>query len=97
MKNNIVIICTPLTFFTQNDEDLLFGWFKKIKCIKKFEGVGRELHLYITSKKISNNDLLDLMGIFERYKFENPDQLKIFMNKNNREWFEDEKTNNLTL
>lgn len=89
MKEKIILICTPLRFYTQNDEALFFKWIKKIKSIEQFEGVGRALNLHVSSNKISNNDLLDLMGIFDRYKFDS-DQLQIFMNEDNREWFKDE-------
>ena len=87
MNNEIILICSPLRFYTQNDEQLCFDWIEKIKGIKKYEGVGRELHLHILSKDISNDDLLDLIGLFDRYKF-NADQLKVFMNDQNKEWFE---------
>lgn len=86
MEKKIILICTPLRFYTQNDETLCFEWIKKIKCIKKHIGVGRELHLYVSSKKISNSDLLDLMGFFNRYKF-GANQLKVFMSDKNKEWF----------
>ena len=49
-------------------------------------GVGRELHLYVSSNKISNSDLLDLMGLFKIYKFDS-NQLKVFINDKNKEWF----------
>jgi hypothetical protein len=82
------LICTPLRFYTTSDEELFFEWLKKIECIKEFKGIGRELHLHILSKKISDNDLLNLMGIFDRYKFDSQ-QLRIFINENNKEFFEE--------
>ena len=88
MDKNINLICTPLKFYTQNDETLLFEWLNKIKCIKQIKGIGRELHLLIVSKNISNNDLLDLIGVFSRYKFDIK-QLKVFMNESNKEWFDE--------
>jgi hypothetical protein len=87
MDKEIVLKCIPLRFYTQNDEDICFEWIKKIKCIKKYVGVGRELHLYISSNNISNDNLLDLMGLFDRYKFDSS-QLKIFMNDKNKDWFD---------
>ncbi len=68
MKTNI-LICTPLRFYCQNDETVYFEWISKIKSIKNVQGIGRELHLTIDTNKISNQDLLDLMGLFARYKF----------------------------
>ncbi len=87
-KNEIILTCAPLRFYTENDENLFFEWIKKIKSVKKFEGIGRKLHLHFLSNKIPNQDLLDLMGLFDRYKFD-AQQLKVFMNENNKEWFED--------
>ncbi len=86
MDEEVILICTPLKFYTKNDEDLCFGWIKKIKCIKKFKGIGRELHLFIFSKKIQNEELLDFIGLFDRYKFDSV-QLKIFINEENKHLF----------
>lgn len=86
MNKDIILKCSPLRFYTEDDEELFFEWVKKIKCINKFEGVGRELHLYITSKNIPDNDLLNLMALFDRYKFD-ADQLKVFINESNKDWF----------
>ena len=82
-----VLTCTPLQFYTNEDETLFFNWIKEIKCIEKFKGVGKALQLYIKSDAISNNDLLNLIGLFDRYKF-NAKQLEVFKNEDNKEWFE---------
>ena len=73
-----------MRFYVYNDEVALFDWLAKIKCIQNTEGVGRELHLHISSQKISDDDLLNLMGIFKRYRFSNPEQLRKFMNEENK-------------
>lgn len=86
MNEEVILICTPLKFYTKNDEDLCFEWIKKIKCIKKFKGMVRELHLFVSSKKIQNEELLDFIGLFDRYKFDSA-QLKIFMNEENKHLF----------
>ncbi len=88
MNKKVTLICSPLRFYTENDEDLFFKWIKKINCIKEFKGIGNELHLYISSNSIPDKDLLDLMGLFDRYKFD-AKQLKVFMNESNKEWFEE--------
>ena len=86
MNSEIILVCSPLIFYTPNDEDLLFEWIKKVSSIKDVKGVGEELHLTFESKDISNEDLLDLFGIFERYKFD-ISQLKQFKNESNKHWF----------
>jgi hypothetical protein len=88
MKNQdeIILTCSPLSFYTQDDEEVLFSWLKKIQAIKKCYGVGMDLCLHIDSCDISDNDLLNLMGIFDRYDFDEK-QLEIFKDENNKEWF----------
>jgi hypothetical protein len=81
------LICSPLRFYTDTDEALFFNWLKKIKSILEIKGVGRELHLIFASRHISDKDLREIMGVFDRYKFDNA-QLKVFMNDSNKDWFE---------
>lgn len=89
IKKNVELICTPLRFYNDNDEDFLFAWIHKVKSIKDATGYGRELHLTIEDKNIPNDDLLDLMGIFDRYKFDTK-QLEAFKNEANKKWFDEE-------
>lgn len=84
----VILICTPLTFYAQNDENAFFEWLQKIPCIEKYEGIGKELHLHIPKKEISDDNLLELFGIFQRYNFDQS-QLKIFQNKKNEDLFEE--------
>jgi hypothetical protein len=86
---NITLFCTPLRFYTETDEELLFQWLKVVSCITKIQGVGRELHLHIRSFHVSREDLLNLIGIFDRYKFD-ADQLLVFKNEEHAYLFEDE-------
>ena len=85
----IIIVCTPLRFYAQNDEHNFFEWLKKLSCINDIKGIGRELHLYVSSNDIPFDELQDLYSIFKRYKLENIEQLQIFKNEKNKEWFED--------
>jgi hypothetical protein len=87
MDKEITLILTPLRFYTQTDEALMFKWLKKVKSIKSMEGMGRELHVHISSKQIPDSDLLELFGIFERYNFD-LSQLTIFKNEANKNIFE---------
>jgi len=87
MQRNIVLMCTPLIFYTRNDEELLFNWIDKVCSVTEVNGVGEVLYLSFSSSTIPNNELLDLMGIFDRYKFDQK-QLLVFMNETNKEWFE---------
>jgi predicted XRE-type DNA-binding protein len=76
VENNITLICTPMTFYSDKDEDACFEWLYKIKSISKMGGIGNELHLFIDQKKLSQDEIVDLLGIFRRYKFKNKKQLE---------------------
>jgi hypothetical protein len=84
-----ILICSPLRFYTDVDEELLFQWLKAISCVIEIEGVGKELHLRVRNDYMSHEDLLNLIGIFNRYKFD-VNQLLVFKNKENAYLFEDE-------
>ena len=88
MHEKITIQCTPLTFYCQNDETALFDWLTKVTSIKSVKGVGKSLILTFDNNNISDEDLINVMGIFKRYAFENEQQLNIFMNNQNKHWFE---------
>src|SRR5689334_595935 len=83
-NDEIILVCTPLRFYTKNDEDFMFRWIKKIKCIVECYGMGNSLYLVIASNKIPNKYVLEIMGLFRRYKFEDGEQLKVFMNNENK-------------
>jgi hypothetical protein len=78
------------TFYSSTDEDLFFEWIKRIPFIKDFKGVGKNLFLYFNSKKVKFHDLRELLALFYRYKI-NMTELAIFLNKQNKEWFYDNK------
>ncbi|MBI2775020.1 hypothetical protein HYX58_03365 [Candidatus Dependentiae bacterium] len=86
MTKKITLVCSPLRFYTTNDEDLFFNWLKKINCIEDYKGVGNALHVHIISNKIEDSELIELFGIFNRYKFDEK-QLVVFKNENNKDWF----------
>ena len=87
-KNEKILVFTPLRFFSLDDEDLFFRWINKVKCVKSYKGIGKELHLVINNENISYKDFANLRGIFKRYKLKNIEQLKqLFMNEYNGDWF----------
>ena len=83
-KKQLTIEIGPQTFYHINDEHALFEWIAKITCVKKVEAYD----LYIRSKRISRDDLRQLIGIFRRYEFDNIEQLFIFRNKYNEGIFD---------
>lgn len=85
-KNNY-LICKSVWYHSQVDEDLFFEWITKIPSIIKFDGIHDELYLYIKNYTIPDDDLRELIALFYRYKVDNMNQLKIFLNDSNRDSF----------
>lgn len=90
MNSKIKLICKSVWYYSSIDEDMFFEWIQKIPSIIKHDGLRDELYLYIKSKKISNDDLIELISLFYRYKI-NMKQLSVFLNKTNKKWFFDNK------
>lgn len=86
MMKDIILICKQIKYCSSIDEDLFFEWIKKIPSINKFNGIHDELYLYISSKKIPDQDLRELLALFYRYKVDMK-QLQIFLNATNTDWF----------
>ncbi len=87
-KKNILIL-TPMKFYSSEDEELLFDWLDKIGCIESYKGVGKELHVVISSPSITFNEYRNFNGLFKRYRFKDPGQLKaLFETEENKDWFD---------
>jgi hypothetical protein len=82
----VKLICKQVKFYSRGDEDVFFEWISKIKAIKKYEGVGDEIHLYAASSKISDKGLRELTALFYRYNI-NTQQLQQFINEKNSQWY----------
>ena len=89
MRKNIKLICRAVSYLSQDDENLFFEWIKRIPSVVEIEGWGDELHLYVKNNRITEGDLEELIALFYRYKIKDMTQLKVFLNKGNKEWFFD--------
>lgn len=74
MQNKNLIL-TPLVFYSRLDEDSFFVWLNKVTCVKKYIGIGRELHVSLEADSFKIEDFRELLGMFKRYQLENPEQL----------------------
>ena len=83
-ENKINLQCKRVKFYSSYDENAFFEWIKKIKSITTFEGMRDVIVLTVTSKKISDEDLHELFGLFRRYKIRT-NQLEIFIDPENQE------------
>ena len=82
-NKQIILECKRVKFYTRYDEDVFFEWLKKIKCIKNVVGM-RDKILLTVDEQLSNSAVMDLIGLFRRYKI-NMKQLDIFYNSSNQE------------
>jgi hypothetical protein len=84
-----ILVCKKVIFYSQADESAFFHFVREIKSIKKFSGVGDEIHLDVSSR-LSNESLRALLSLFYRYKIE-MGQLRHFEKSQNTEWFRNQK------
>ncbi len=89
-SSGTILICKSVRFYANKDEDAFFEWIKKIECIENTSAKGRELYLHLSCNNLHEYDLRDLLALFYRYKIDMK-QLKVFLNKNNKSWFYDNK------
>jgi len=61
-----------------------------MKSIINIEGAGDELYIDFKDKKIPDDELKGLIGLFYRYKVDMK-QLQMFVNKDNEKWVKDKK------
>ena len=76
-------------FYGKIDRNIFFKWLARIKCINKMEERDNQLYLSILPADISQEDLLKLIGLFDRYRLSHKEQLRIFINDKNTIFFED--------
>lgn len=82
------LIARRVTFFTQRDEEIFFGWLHKINIVGNVSGSSREIVIEILEEEISDLDLKELITIFWRYRLDHR-QLSMFVHDRNRKWFAD--------
>lgn len=74
--NEIILIFTPLIYYSAFDEAAFFEWLNKIKCIKSYKGILRELHVIVNST-IDKQDYREFKALFRRYGYD-LNQLRVF-------------------
>jgi hypothetical protein len=54
-------------FFSEGDEAAFFSWLGSIPGVVAVRGQGRELHIQLRSKRLSNHALRELIALYWRY------------------------------
>ena len=83
------IRCKKVTFYSKGDEDTFFGWAHNIPAIKEVFGDVEDIVLLIGSVSIEDSSLRELIALLYRYNLP-LQQLAIFKNPSNQEWFQNE-------
>jgi len=72
----IKLKCHRIWFYSPTDEAMFFEFMKRIKAIRKTEGVGENLFLYVKTP-VSEKSLWDLKGLFRRYRIASTELKKL--------------------
>lgn len=56
-----------MRYWSPGDEAAFFSWLKSIPGVVAFKGVGRELHIQLKSKRISQSGLRELIALYTRF------------------------------
>lgn len=85
-----VVICKAVEFYSTHDETSFFEWAKKLKCVKRIQGVHDEIWLHVHSRSISDRCLRELIVLCFPYKVDMT-QLQQFLRASNKHWFGDKR------
>lgn len=83
------IRCKKVTFYSKGDEDAFFAWAHSIPAVNEVFGEVDEIVLSIGSANIEADSLRELIALLYRYNLP-LNQLAIFKNTSNNEWFHNE-------
>ena len=75
-----------VVYLTQNDEAAFFGWIDKISSVDEYYGEVSSLFLKVTS--CSDEDLYELIALFDRYLVGKAELAKL-RTEQNQGWFHD--------
>lgn len=86
MTRRILVVRGP-TYFSQQDEDVFFGWLQSIGCVDRVVGRLRSLHILL-KRPPSEAQLRELLALFQRYRL-NMRPLAVLKTNRNARWFAD--------
>ena len=67
MKRNLVLILSDLYFSSPGDEVAFFAWLKGLACVDQVQGHGPDLHVDITTARLQETEMRELIAILRRY------------------------------
>jgi len=76
----------PLHFLSPGDEAAFFVWLHGMPAVVGVHGLGRELHIQLKSKRLSQTSLREFIALYGRYDGDLT-ELACFANTTNASWF----------
>ena len=73
-------------YLSQGDEAAFFAWLKAISGVAAVVGSGRELHIQLRSRRLSQQSLRELIALYTRYGG-HLNELAQFATESNAPWF----------
>jgi hypothetical protein len=67
MRSAVAITVKGPWYFSAKDEELFFLWLNSIPSVVAVRGVLNTLEISLTTKRISQRDLRELLALFHRY------------------------------
>jgi hypothetical protein len=77
---------SSMQYYSQSDEASFLSWLQSIPGVVRTEGRGRELAIYLRSKRLSEESLRELIAIYKRYHG-NMAEVSQFEDESNTSWF----------
>ena len=68
--------CHRIWFYSPIDEAMFFEFVKRIKAIRRVEGIGENIFLHVKIP-VSAKSLRDLKGLFRRYRIASTELKKL--------------------
>lgn len=79
-----------VTFFSEADEKMFFSWLDGLPFVRRYEGRGRALHIFVYAEKMNEEALRELIALFYRHDL-NMRQLRIFDRPEFNQWFHNKR------
>jgi hypothetical protein len=90
-KGTVVLKADRIVFRSQHDEEALFEWGQKLRCIDAIRGEGTALVFVVIRRNVTDTALRELLALFFRYSVDMA-QLAVFQTKKNTSWFANPKS-----
>lgn len=87
-QDKIVLKAHNMEYLSRLDEDMFFEWLGKLSCVLSVEGVGDELQITVSTSRVEDACLRELIALFSRYQI-GLKQLAVFQDDKRRKWFSD--------